>query len=233
MNITVKRFDPSVDAAPYEVSYDVPWRERITALEALVWIYENADPIAFDYGCHARTCGRCAMLIDGNPELACITVLSDGDHVIEPLPTFPVVRDLVVDKTQKHREVSQHYERVRFDELDQAELNAFENMEHDEDMLHMEYCTRCGRCTSVCPAYNTPGSSYVGPMTMLANVYRHYDSFDQSDRVLQAVSEGIFDCILCGRCTEVCNANEIEHVKYWEDLRNAAAERGMVPRSAQ
>ena len=48
MKITVTRFDPSQDASPYEQSFEVPYRDNITALEALMHIYENEEPIAFD-----------------------------------------------------------------------------------------------------------------------------------------------------------------------------------------
>ena len=58
MKITVTRFDPSQDASPYEQSFEVPYRDNITALEALMHIYENEEPIAFDYSCHGRSCGR-------------------------------------------------------------------------------------------------------------------------------------------------------------------------------
>jgi succinate dehydrogenase/fumarate reductase iron-sulfur protein len=233
MNITVQRFDPSTDSNPYDSVYEVPWREKMTALEALVYIYENYEAVAFDYSCHGRTCGRCAMMVDGMPELACITVLDDSDHRIEPLAGFPVLHDLIVDKTSLHRSVASVYERVRFDDLSFDELNVFDNMEHADDVRNIEFCTRCGRCTSVCPAHNAAGSKYVGPMTMLATAYRHYDPYDQSDRVLEAVNEGIFDCIECGLCTQVCNSSEIDHVAYWQDLKAEATERGLVPRSAK
>ena len=44
MKITVTRFDPSQDASPYEQSFEVPYRDNITALEALMHIYENEEP---------------------------------------------------------------------------------------------------------------------------------------------------------------------------------------------
>ena len=61
MKITVTRFDPSQDAAPYDQTFEVPFTDKMTALEALMYIYENEDPIAFDYACHGRSCGRRAQ----------------------------------------------------------------------------------------------------------------------------------------------------------------------------
>lgn len=66
MKITVKRYDPSKDNAPYDVTYEVPHDdEYMTLLQALVYIHENEEPLAFDFSCRGRMCGRCAMMLDG------------------------------------------------------------------------------------------------------------------------------------------------------------------------
>ena len=54
MKITVTRFDPSQDAAPYDQTFEVPFTDKMTALEALMYIYENEEPIAFDGGRRAQ-----------------------------------------------------------------------------------------------------------------------------------------------------------------------------------
>ena len=52
MKITVKRYDPSKDNAPYEATYEVPHDdEYMTLLQALVYIHENEEPLAFDFSC--------------------------------------------------------------------------------------------------------------------------------------------------------------------------------------
>ena len=72
MKITVKRYDPSKDNAPYETTYEVPHDdEYMTLLQALVYIHENEEPLAFDFSCRGRMCGRCAMMLDGEPGAAC------------------------------------------------------------------------------------------------------------------------------------------------------------------
>lgn len=114
MKITVKRYDPSKDNAPYEATYEVPHDdEYMTLLQALVYIHENEEPLAFDFSCRGRMCGRCAMMLDGEPVLACVEPLSDGSHVVEPLAGVPVVKDLVVDKSQVQARIAETYKRVR------------------------------------------------------------------------------------------------------------------------
>ena len=58
--------------------------------------------VAGDCSCLQKKCGACAMRIDGVPRLACDTRLSElgpGPVRLEPLKKFPVVEDLVVDRT--------------------------------------------------------------------------------------------------------------------------------------
>ena len=74
----------------------------------------------------------------------------------------------------------------------------------------------------------TPGS-FVGPAGMVAIASRYYDDLDGADRVLQAVQEGLFNCLMCGKCDEVCSALEIDHLGIWAELRAEAQERGIAP----
>lgn len=227
MKITVQRFDPTKDAAPYDATFEVPHHDKMTALEALMYIYENEAPIAFDYACHARSCGRCAMMVDGVAEFACICAIDDGSHRIEPLANYPVIHDLIVDKTAERTLASQLYERVRVEDLTVEEINTFDTSVADQ-LFELEWCTRCGRCTSSCPA-REDDKDYVGPMAMLGTAYRFYDPYDQADRPLEAVKNGLYRCIMCGTCTEVCSSQEIDHQKYWEELRAAAEGAGYKP----
>ena len=79
----------------------------MTLPEALVVINDTIEPIAFDYSCRGRVCGRCAMTLNGTPCLACVTLVEDaGKNEVTPLKHFPVVRDLIVDKTKVTDKVS-------------------------------------------------------------------------------------------------------------------------------
>ena len=75
MKISVQKYNPSVDAEPYFGTYEIEHTEHMTLLEALVVINDTIEPIAFDYSCRGRVCGRCAMTLNGTPCLACVTWL--------------------------------------------------------------------------------------------------------------------------------------------------------------
>src|SRR5262249_1224150 len=62
---------------------------------------ESAPDLAARWNCKAGKCGSCSAEINGVPRLMCMTRLSDLNLdrpvVLEPLKTFPSVRDLVTD----------------------------------------------------------------------------------------------------------------------------------------
>lgn len=227
MNITFKLYDPAADAAPREAVCEVEHWDKMTVLEAISAANENCEPIAFDYSCRGRVCGRCSVVLDGTPVLACITPITDESHKIEPLAGLPVLHDLIVDKSQAHARMAAKYARVQPVTLTTEVINTYD-MAVAEKINAIEWCARCLLCTSVCPAHIASPDGYVGPAAMLATAYRFYDPFDQGDRVVEAVQEGLWTCIMCGKCDEVCPQAEIKHLDYWNDLRAAATARGFA-----
>ena len=69
-------------------------------LDALIYIKNEIDPtLTFRRSCREGICGSCAMNIDGGNTLACLKPTADckGAVGIYPLPSMPVVKDLVPD----------------------------------------------------------------------------------------------------------------------------------------
>jgi len=100
-----------------EVSPDMSFLEMLDVVnEAL--IARGEDPIAFDHDCREGICGMCGMMINGaahgprQATTACqlhMRTFRDGDEItIEPwrAEAFPVVKDLVVDRTAFDRIVA-------------------------------------------------------------------------------------------------------------------------------
>lgn len=232
MKLRIYKFDPAVDAAPYYLEGEVPYKDKMTLLEAIVWFHENIQEIAYDYSCHGRWCGRCAVMLDGEPKLACCTPITDGEHTIDPLRGFTVIRDLMVDKHDMDDRLSKIYQRVRTEPLKPEDVNNFEPT-YKDDLYNTITCARCGLCDAACPIYQQMPDQFAGPSAMLAIAFRYMDPYDQADRVLEAVSNGLYHCILCGKCDQVCQRYGIEHVKAWKMLREAAEERGLKPSYAK
>ncbi len=234
MKIKVKKFDPSTDEAPYWAEGEVPYEQYMSALQALTAFRENVEPVSFDINCTGSLCGRCAVMLDGKPVLACVTPIDDADHTFEPLAGYPVIRDMVIDKSLFLDNVRAVQHRVKIDPLTEDDIiPANYSAEDDALMSSLELCVRCGLCNATCPALNEFPSDYVGPGVMVATMYRHLDPYDESDRVLEAVSNGLYRCIECGRCVTVCPRNDyFNHLELWTKLRSEAEARGLKPNYA-
>ena len=228
MKLTIQKFDPSVDKEPYYKDYEVPWSEFMTATVAFVYIDENIEPLAHDYSCRGRDCGRCSVMIDGVGCTACTTMLTDEPHVIEPLRGVPVIRDLVVDRSEMRDRIVALSQRQRAKELTVEDIMAPVDHETYKMADSFERCARCLACNASCPVMQAEPASYVGPAGMVAIALRHYDPYDEGDRIAQAVQEGMWNCIMCGMCDTVCHCLEIDHLKTWQAMRDEATERGLT-----
>lgn len=236
MKITVQKYNPAIDAAPYTKEYEVPDSENMTVLKALVYIHENIEPIAFDYSCRGRVCGRCAMMLDGVPCVACTTAIKGSKALIEPLAGFPIIKDLVVDKQEFHDKISMVGQRIRANEVITDE-EIRQPIDYEKQYLPgdpLEWCARCGCCHSVCPVVHSGENAnlFIGPTGLIALALRHFDPYDEGDRILQAVQEGLWNCIMCGKCDEVCAATEIHHLDTFQILRDEAEARGLTNKRA-
>ena len=83
--------DYSADIEKGMVALDVVHRVQV----------EHASDLAARWNCKAGKCGSCSVEINGKPRLGCMTRLNEFDEnetiTIEPVKTFPVIKDLVTD----------------------------------------------------------------------------------------------------------------------------------------
>ena len=166
------------------------------------------------------------MMIDGAPALACWKPLEPGEHTFEPLPGFPVIKDLIVDRSSA---------RQQFINVDNSiktvdPIVTLKDIDYDlywETLERLNMCRECMQCYVVCPAVKT-SRRFAGPGAMAQIAQRVLDGEDQSDRIGQAVFYGLWDCDLCGACMSVCPSG-IKHVDLFSLMQAAAAERGLVP----
>ncbi|HUI00339.1 MAG TPA: succinate dehydrogenase/fumarate reductase iron-sulfur subunit [Nitrososphaerales archaeon] len=214
VSLRVKRFDPSVDVAPHYERYDVPSREGMTVLDALIYVKDRLDHgLAVRFSCRMASCGSCGMKVNGKPRLACETQLGDlgpGAATVEPMDNFPVVRDLVVDLESffsRHTSLSPRLLRKR-DEAEQESPSGEYLMfpAELESMVQFTYCIKCGLCSSSCPTASTDGS-FPGPQA-LAQAYRYLaDPRDEGGKErVEAVdtAHGVWRCHFAGTCSAVC-----------------------------
>ena len=91
------------------ITYSVSLEKGMVVLDALHKIQvEHANDLAVRWNCKAGKCGSCSMEINGKPKLACMTRLSEyaDDELItiQPLKTFPIIKDLVTDVSWNYKQ---------------------------------------------------------------------------------------------------------------------------------
>ena len=194
-------------------SYRVPVSRWTTVLDALIYAKERLDSsVAIRYSCRMASCGSCGMKINGIPRLACYTKISElGTHTItcEPLPNFPLIRDLVTDFQEffDHHKKIQPYIQNLHPDPSMDKLSEFEQTPQEVDeFLQFSYCIKCGLCYSACPTVATD-TKFPGPQA-LAQAYRYFaDSRDDAvEKRLSIIDEkhGIWRCHFAGSCSKVC-----------------------------
>lgn len=164
---------------------------------------ENAESISWECSCMVRKCGACAMLINGYPRLACSTFLNTlkGNKVtLAPLSKFPVVKDLIVDRS------------IVFENLKKVNLwlesDAYMASHTHEPRYQSAKCLMCGCCLEICPNFSTY-SEFVGAVAPV-NAYRILNEEQDADHI-KKISEQYKKLYFegCGKslsCQNICPA---------------------------
>ena len=204
-SLHVLRFNPETDEKARWVTYRVPHVPTMTVIEALEYLWDQGEYIAFRSNCREFTCGSCAMLINGKPRLACDTLLRDGMR-LEPLSRYRVLRDLVVENSvAKDRLKELKYWPVREEGKTTFSVPLATMLDYGKIYSR---CIECKSCLEVCPASSHEDSKFIGPMyaLLLGRVAKH--PLDSLDRINQASMEcGIWACVSCYECADVCPVN--------------------------
>jgi succinate dehydrogenase / fumarate reductase iron-sulfur subunit len=209
VTLTVLRFDPEQDCGPRFQHFRVRVRPFMNVLEALFEVLETQDgSLAFRYSCRGAVCGSCAVVINGTPQLACKTQLSafpTGRILLEPLPSFEVIKDLVVDLDpfwEAYRAVEPWLQSV-VEASDRERLMA----EADRaDLDELANCVLCASCWAACPVAGRQ-EGFLGPAP-LAWLERFLadprDSFDELRASRVDSSRGVWGCDTVFSCSDVC-----------------------------
>ena len=114
VTITIVRTNPDTGMKPVRVQYRIPYSEKMRVMDALNYIRENVDSsLQYRWSCrYYSKCGTCAATINGKPGLTCYEPVKDG-MVIAPLANFPVIRDLVVDRSDWDSRINEQLIGVR------------------------------------------------------------------------------------------------------------------------
>jgi len=207
---TVFRFDPTRDRRPHYQEYTVTAEPTDKILDCLNRIRAEQDPtLSFRASCAHGICGSDALLINGRVALACQKLVKDfktaNNFVIEPLPLFTVLKDLIVDLEpffEKHRRVKPFLINTEPAPADER-LQTPEQQQLFDPALR---CILCASCTAACPI-SRANPDYLGPAALLRAFRYIFDSRDSQagERLAQIDSpDGAWGCKTMWWCTDVC-----------------------------
>lgn len=209
MQLSIYRFDPEIDAKPRMQNFNIEIRSGDhMLLDVILRIKsEMDDSLTIRKSCREGICGSDAININGRNGLACVTPVSalGSRAVLRPLPTFPVIRDLVVDMTPFYRQYWSIKPYLINDEPP-PEKERLQSPEQRESLDGLYECILCACCTSQCPSYWWNPDKFVGPAGLL-QAYRFIA--DSRDNAIDARLEDFNDAYRLYRCRTIMNCTEV------------------------
>lgn len=209
-SFVIFRFDPAVDKQPRYQEYAIDVESTDKILDCLNRIRWELDPtLVYRASCSHGICGSDAMVINGYVGLACQKLVRDyktaNNFVIEPLPLFNVIKDLVVDMNpffEKHRYVRPYL----INDEGAPEKERIQSAEEQKVIEPALRCILCASCTSSCPI-SRANPNYLGPAALLRAFRYINDSRDTAtgSRLAQLDNDdGAWGCKTMWWCTDVC-----------------------------
>ena len=210
VRLKIFRFDPNKDEKPYYQSFEVEADPMDRLLDCLNRIRWEQDPtVSYRYSCGHGICGSDGMRINGICGLACQKLVKNfrEEILIEPLPVFKVIKDLVVDLDplfEKYNSIKP-YLFSRTPPPDQERRQSPEKQRLFEEALR---CILCACCTASCPInQNKETETYIGPAALVRAFRYLFDSRDEASderMVLLDHKDRAWGCQTMWKCTEVC-----------------------------
>ncbi|QKW34187.1 succinate dehydrogenase/fumarate reductase iron-sulfur subunit [Actinomadura sp. NAK00032] len=199
-----------------DISPDASFLEMLDVLNEKL-IAEGEEPVAFDHDCREGICGMCSLVINGTPhgpERATTTCqlhmrkFKDGEVIdVEPwrAKAFPVVKDLVVDRSAFDRMIQAGgYITAPTGTAPEAHSTPVPKPDADRAFEAAE-CIGCGACVAACP--NGSAALFLGAKVTHLGLMPQGQP-ERWDRVVSMLEthdeEGFGGCTNTGECTAAC-----------------------------
>jgi succinate dehydrogenase / fumarate reductase iron-sulfur subunit len=194
--------------------YQVETSEGMVVLDAVHQIQATqANDLACRWNCKAGKCGSCSAEINGKPRLMCMTRLDqvplDEPVTIEPMQTFPLVKDLVTDVKWNY-EIKKRIKPFKPRSPD-APDGTWRMQQADVDRVQeFRKCIECYLCQDVCHVLREHRlhEEFVGPRFLVHLATLEMHPLDTEDRIPAIRDEyGAGYCNITKCCTKVCPEN--------------------------
>ena len=232
----VFRFNADEDYLPYYEDYDMEVTSEEVVLDILNRIkWDHDGSFSYRRSCRHGICGACAIKVNGRSTLACKESMNDmvelfgSELTIEPLSIKRAVKDMIIDKGdfwEKHAAVTPY---VVTDVDEEPESENLVSPKDADALDDADLCIQCGACHYACPAVET-NEEYFGPAAFAAAYRFSADVRDNSEDRVKTVNEmghGVWDCVKCYECREVC-PKEIDPIGKITKLHQMAFQKGIA-----
>ena len=200
--------------------FAVPYRANMNIISCLQYI--AAHPIttdgtetttpAWEAGCLEEVCGACTMVINGRVRQACSTLVDTlgepgAPITLEPATKFPLVRDLMVDRSRLFNDLKRVKAWVPIDGTYDLGPGPIMSRDLQEERYPLSRCISCGCCLEACPQY-TADNAFVGAAVITqARLFNSHPigAALKSERLDVLMGPGgISECGKAGNCVDVC-----------------------------
>jgi len=216
IRVRIRRQDRPEGPSRWE-EFEVPRMPMMNVITLLLEIQKKpmtadgkkTSPVTWDSHCLEEVCGACTMVINGKVRQACSALVHTLSEPIslQPMTKFPLVRDLVVDRSRMFEDLK----RIRgwvpiqgtYDLGPGPRLSPVDQ----EASYALSRCMTCGCCLEVCPQINAR-SSFIGPAAISqARLFNaNPTGTSNAEERLDALMEpgGISECGNAQNCVRAC-----------------------------
>ena len=216
IELRIKRQD-GPNASPRWEHFSLPYRPNLNVISVLMEIARHPEttqgdkttPVQWECSCLEEICGSCTMRINGQPRQSCSTLIDRIEQPIElePLTKFPVIRDLVVDRSKMFENLKKIKAWVPIDGTYDLGAGPKMSAEIQEDRYNISSCMTCACCLEVCPQINGR-SHFIGPAAIAqVKLFNEHPTGAMlaGDRLEAMMDEGgVHECGNAQNCVSAC-----------------------------
>ena len=205
------------EGKPYKEEFKIPYRKNMNVISTLMEVQKNpvntkgekTSPVVWEMNCLEEVCGACSMLINGKARQACSALIDQLEQPIrlEPMRTFPIIRDLMVDRSRMFDALKRVKAWIPIDGT--YDLGPGPRMPEKTRQWAYELskCMTCGVCLEVCPNVNDK-SPFIGaaPISQARLFNTHPTGAMNAEERLEGLmgDGGVTDCGNSQNCVQAC-----------------------------
>jgi succinate dehydrogenase / fumarate reductase iron-sulfur subunit len=152
-------------------------------------------PVAWEANCLEEVCGACTMVINGRVRQACSALVDrlledrPGQIELRPMSKFPVIRDLVVDRSRLFASLTKVRAWVPVDGYYDLAPGPRQSQEDQQRAYPLSQCMSCGCCLEACPQYVKVEPKRKSRETPEAFAARKQEAYDRAFMGAHAIAQ--------------------------------------------